>query len=133
MFILFLIAAAVFFSIDMLWLGVVAKKLYRQELGFILSDEVNWIAALIFYAIYLVGVLHFAVIPALKEQSWLSALIQGAALGFLCYATYDLTNMATISKWPLKIVIIDIIWGTFLTASVSVVTYLLAMKLDIMK
>lgn len=133
MFILFLIAAAVFFSIDMLWLGVVAKKLYHQELGFILSDEVNWIAALIFYAIYLVGVLHFAVIPALKEQSWLSALIQGAALGFLCYATYDLTNLATISKWPLKIVIIDIIWGTFLTASVSVVTYLLAMKLDIMK
>lgn len=133
MFILFLIAAAVFFSIDMLWLGVVAKKLYRQELGFILSDEVNWMAALIFYAIYLVGVLHFAVIPALKEQSCMTALIQGAALGFLCYATYDLTNMATISKWPLKIVIIDIIWGTFLTASVSVVTYLLAMKLDIMK
>lgn len=133
MFILFLIAAVIFFSIDMLWLGVVAKKLYRDELGFILSNEVNWIAALIFYVIYLVGVLHFAVIPALKEQSWITALIQGAALGFLCYATYDLTNMATISKWPLKIVIIDIAWGTFLTCAVSLLTYLAAVKFNIMK
>jgi uncharacterized membrane protein len=129
--ILYLIAAAVFFAIDMLWLGLVAKKFYREQLAFILSEQVNWAAAIIFYAIYLAGVLHFAVLPGLKEQNVLLALLQGAALGFLCYATYDLTNMATIAKWPLKIVLVDILWGTFLTGMVSLLSYVIAVKWNI--
>jgi uncharacterized membrane protein len=129
--ILYLIAAAVFFAIDMLWLGLVAKKFYREQLAFILSEQVNWVAAIIFYAIYLAGVLHFAVLPGLKEQNVLLALLQGAALGFLCYATYDLTNMATIAKWPLKIVLVDILWGTFLTGMVSLLSYVIAVKWNI--
>lgn len=129
--ILYLIAAAVFFAIDMVWLGLVAKKFYREQLAFILSEQVNWAAAMIFYAIYLAGVLHFAVLPGLKEQNALLVLMQGAALGFLCYATYDLTNMATIAKWPLKIVLVDILWGTFLTGMVSLLTYVIAVKWNI--
>lgn len=118
------IATVFFFAIDMLWLGVIAKKLYREKLGFILSDEVNWTAALVFYFIYIAGILFFAVYPALRDFSWQTALLNGAVLGFLCYATYDLTNMATIAKWPLQIVLIDIVWGTVLTGSVSILTYL---------
>jgi uncharacterized membrane protein len=122
------IATVFFFAIDMLWLGVIAKKLYREKLGFILSDEVNWTAALVFYFIYIAGILFFAVYPALRDFSWQMALLNGAVLGFLCYATYDLTNMATIAKWPLQIVLIDIVWGTVLTGSVSILTYLAATK-----
>ncbi len=122
------IATVFFFAIDMLWLGVIAKKLYREKLGFILSDEVNWTAALVFYFIYIAGILFFAVYPALRDFSWQTALLNGAVLGFLCYATYDLTNMATITKWPLQIVLIDIVWGTVLTGSVSILTYLAATK-----
>ena len=122
------IATVFFFAIDMLWLGVIAKKLYREKLGFILSDEVNWTAAIVFYFIYIAGILFFAVYPALRDFSWQTALLNGAVLGFLCYATYDLTNMATIAKWPLQIVLIDIVWGTVLTGSVSILTYLSATK-----
>jgi uncharacterized membrane protein len=122
------IATVFFFAIDMLWLGVIAKKLYREKLGFILSYEVNWTAALVFYFIYIAGILFFAVYPALRDFSWQTALLNGAVLGFLCYATYDLTNMATIAKWPLQIVLIDIVWGTVLTGSVSILTYLAATK-----
>lgn len=127
-FLLFILTTIVFFSIDLLWLGVIAKKLYREKLGFILSEEVNWIAAIVFYLIYIGGILYFAVIPALENSEWQQALINGALLGFLCYATYDLTNMATIAKWPLQIVVIDIVWGTVLTGSVSILSYLLAVK-----
>ncbi len=126
--ILFSITTVVFFSIDLIWLGVIAKNLYREKLGFILSSEVNWTAAIVFYLIYIAGILYFAVVPALNANDWQMALLNGAILGFLCYATYDLTNMATISRWPLQIVIIDIAWGTILTGSVSLVSFLAASK-----
>lgn len=125
---IYAIAALVFFGIDMLWLGVIAKNIYRQKLGFILSDEVNWAAAFTFYFLYIVGILFFAIMPGLKEGSWQTALVNGAILGFMCYATYDLTNMATIKNWPLSIVLIDLAWGTVLTGSVSILTYLVTVK-----
>lgn len=112
----YFITLVFFFAIDLTWLGLIAKNLYREKLGFILSDKVNWTAAIIFYLIYIAGILYFAVLPAAESGSLLTAIIRGAALGFLCYATYDLTNMATIDRWPLSIVIIDICWGTVLTA-----------------
>jgi uncharacterized membrane protein len=123
------IATVVFFAIDMLWLRVIAKNLYRQKLGFILSDQVNWGAAFIFYFMYIAGILFFAVLPALRETNWQTALLNGALLGLMCYATYDLTNMATIKNWPLSIVVIDIVWGTVLTGSVSLLTYTISAKL----
>lgn len=118
----------IFFAIDMLWLGFFARGFYKKNLGFILSDKVNWTAAIIFYLIYIGGILFFAVLPALKDQQWQTALINGALLGALCYATYDLTNMATISQWPLIVVIVDILWGIVLTGSVSLLTYVIGLK-----
>ncbi len=122
------ITTVIFFAIDMVWLGVIARNLYKQKLGFILSPEVNWAAAIVFYLIYIGGILFFAVLPATKEMNWQTALLNGAVLGGLCYATYDLTNMATIAKWPLDIVVIDIIWGMVLTGSVAILSYFAAVK-----
>lgn len=116
----------VFFALDMLWLGLVAKDFYRSRLSFVLSEQVNWTAAIVFYLIYIAGIVFFAVAPALKQQSLQLALIHGAVLGLLCYATYDLTNMATIAKWPLTIVVVDILWGTVLTASCAAGGYTIA-------
>ena len=121
---LYLVSTVIFFSIDMVWLGFIARGFYKQKLGFLLSGNVNWPAAIIFYLIYIAGILFFAVLPSLKDSSWQTALLNGAILGLLCYATYDLTNMATIDKWPLIVVVVDIIWGIVLTGSVSVLTYL---------
>ena len=122
------ITTIIFFAIDMVWLGVVARNLYKQKLGFIVSPEVNWVAAIIFYLIYIGGILFFAVLPASKEMSWQTALLNGALLGGMCYATYDLTNMATIAKWPLEIVVIDIVWGMVLTGSVATLSYIASAK-----
>lgn len=126
--ILYGLCTVIFFAIDMLWLGFFARSFYKKNLGFILSDNVNWTAAVIFYLIYIGGILFFSVLPALKDQSWQTALLNGAILGGLCYATYDLTNMATISQWPLIVVIVDIIWGIVLTGSVSLLTYVIGAK-----
>ena len=127
--ILYAITTVVFFAIDMVWLGLVARNFYKQKLGFLLSGNVNWIAALIFYFIFTAGILYFAVLPSLKDASWHKALLNGALLGLLCYATYDLTNMATIDKWPIEVVIVDIIWGIVLTGSVATITYLIASRI----
>jgi uncharacterized membrane protein len=120
------IATVTFFAIDMVWLGLVAKNFYRTKLSHVLSPDVVWPAAIVFYLIYIAGIVYFAINPALKDASWQDALLKGALLGGLCYATYDLTNMATIAKWPIEIVIVDIIWGVVLTGSVSLITFLIA-------
>lgn len=127
-FLQFTAACIAFFALDMLWLGLIAKNFYRTELQKFLSPEVNWPAAIIFYLIYIAGILFFAVQPALQLQSLQKAIINGAFLGFLCYCTYDLTNMATMHNWPLKVVIVDVIWGTILTAAVSAATYFVSVK-----
>lgn len=124
----FIVGFIVFLGIDAIWLGFIAKNLYSKTIGHLLSPKPNYIAALIFYIIYVVGVIIFAVTPALKTKSPTLALQYGALLGFIAYATYDLTNLATLKGWPVKVTIIDIIWGTFLTASVSLVTYLILNK-----
>ena len=115
----YLATTVVFCAIDMLWLGFLAKDMYRKYLGNFLSDEVNWTAAIIFYLIFIVGIFIFAILPAVEKQSLLTAVIYGALFGFFTYATYDLTNLATMKDWLINIVFIDIIWGAVLTASVS--------------
>jgi len=116
----YLLTTIVFLIIDLAWLGVIAKNLYRKYLGNFLSDDVNWTAAIIFYLLYIIGIFIFAISPSVEKGSAIRAIVLGALFGFFAYATYDLTNLATLKGWPLNIVIIDIIWGTFLTASVSV-------------
>lgn len=126
---LYLVSSIIFFAIDLVWLGLVAKPFYDKELSAFLSPQINWLAAAIFYSIYIAGLIYFAILPAIKTNSLSLALINGAILGFLCYATYDLTNLATLHKWPLKIVIVDIIWGTVLTGSVSALSFWVAQRL----
>jgi uncharacterized membrane protein len=116
---IYLLTLPVFFGIDMLWLGVVAKGFYRDNLGHLLRPDVNWAAALIFYLLYIAGILVFATLPALEKHSLRQAIIMGALFGFFCYATYDLTNLATLKDWPVKVVVVDILWGMVLTASVA--------------
>jgi uncharacterized membrane protein len=119
----YLLTMVVFFGIDMAWLGVVAKEMYRKYLGALLSDTVNWAAAILFYLIFMVGIFIFVILPAVEKQSVGRALVLGAVFGFIAYATYDLTNYATLTGFPLIIVIIDLTWGAVLTAAVSVAGY----------
>jgi uncharacterized membrane protein len=121
----YLIAIVVFFTIDIVWLGAVAKNLYREHLGFLLKDNFNMTAAAIFYIFYIAGLLFFVIIRAVELSSWQYALIAGAFFGFITYATYDMTNLATIKDWPAIITVIDIIWGSILCGATSLITYLL--------
>lgn len=119
----YLIAFVVFFVIDIAWLGFIAKGFYREQLGFIMAPKTNWPAAVVFYLIFIAGLMFFAINPALAKDSVKHAFLLGALFGFMTYATYDMTNLATLKDWPLVISIIDIIWGTLLnalTAGVSV-------------
>jgi len=118
-FLSYLLTFVVFLAVDMLWLGVIAKNLYARYLGDFLSDKINWTAAFVFYLLFVVGILIFAVYPAISKQSVQHALLMGALFGFFTYATYDLTNLATLKGWPLPLVIIDIAWGTLLSATVA--------------
>lgn len=125
---LFFIALAVFFAIDMIWLVAVAKKFYQKQIGFLMRPEVNWIAAIIFYLLFITGLVIFVISPAVVKHSWSHALIYGALFGLITYATYDLTNLATLKDWPLLVTIVDLVWGMVVSASVSIVTYLLVSK-----
>lgn len=123
---LYSLTILIFFIIDILWLGVIAKGFYRRKLGFILSVDVNWAAAVIFYLIYIAGILFFAVRPALANNSWRDAVILGSLFGFFTYTTYDLTNLATIKDWPLIIVVVDILWGVCLCALVAYLSFMIS-------
>jgi len=126
---LYLIALPVFFAIDMVWLGFVAKNFYRQQIGFLMKPDINWTAAIIFYLIFIGGLVTFVISPAFEKQSWLHALLYGAFFGLVTYATYDLTNLATTKDWPLLVTIVDLIWGSVLAASISVITYFIAVRI----
>lgn len=120
---LYLVSLIVFLAIDFVWLGIIAKHLYSEQIGFLMADKIRWSAAFVFYALYIVGLVFFAVMPAFKQGTWSTALLNGALFGLICYATYDLTNLATLKGWPVKIVIYDLTWGTFISATVSLITY----------
>lgn len=121
---LYLAAVVVFFAIDMVWLGLVARGFYRKHIGFLLSPSPNWAAAIIFYLLFVAGLLIFAVVPGLQAGSFGKALLLGALFGFMTYATYDLTNLATVKDWPLTITIVDMIWGVVLSSAVTSLTFL---------
>ncbi len=121
----YLVTFGVFFIIDLLWLGVVAKNVYAKYLGHLMAPKVNWTAAILFYIIYVVALVLFVVQPALKQESLKYAILYGALLGCVAYAAYDLTNLATLKDWPITLTIIDLIWGTVLTASTASISYTL--------
>ncbi len=125
-FITYLLTVPVFFAIDMLWLGIIAKDLYAKQLSGLLASSVNWPAALLFYFAYIFGIIFFAVLPGVEKDSVGTVLLNAALFGGLAYATYDLTNLATLKNWPLMIVVVDIIWGVVLTSSVALASYYIA-------
>lgn len=126
---LFAIALPVFFAIDMVWLGFVAKDFYAKQIGGLMKPDINWTAAIIFYLIFIAGLVVFVITPAVVKNSWTQAVLMGALFGFVCYATYDLTNLAVAKDWPVFVTIIDLIWGAVLAASVSVITFLISTKI----
>jgi uncharacterized membrane protein len=126
---LFLIALPVFFVIDMVWLILIAKKFYQQQIGFLMKPDINWFAAIIFYLLFIAGLVIFVISPAVEKHSWVNAILFGALFGLITYATYDLTNLATLKDWPLLVTVVDLIWGTVLAASISGITYFIASKI----
>ncbi len=109
---------------DSLWLGVIAKNFFKSHLGALLREEFVWWAAILFYLLFAVGIIYFAVLPAVKEGAMLRALSGGALFGFMAYMAYDLTNYATLNNWPIGIILPDILWGTVISGIAAVVGFL---------
>jgi len=115
--------AAVFFAIDLVWIGVVAQGFYNRHLGHLLAQDVRWTAAILFYLIYIAGLLVFAVLPALKAGSLTRGILLGGFLGLFAYATFDLTCLALFGGFPPLVAAVDLVWGTVLSASVTAAAY----------
>ena len=115
----FLVTAVIFLIIDIVWLTVISPKLYKANIGHLMAEKPNLIAAGVFYLLFVGALLFFVIDPAIAKGSVWQAVWTGAFLGLVMYATYDLTNLATLKEWPLKITVIDLAWGTFITAATS--------------
>jgi uncharacterized membrane protein len=121
----YVVSVPVFFVLDMIWLGVIANGFYRRSLEPLLKPDMNWVAGLAFYFLFLGGVLLFALIPGMERRSLGYTAGMAAVFGFIAYATYDLTNLATLRNWPVMLSIVDMIWGSVLSASTAAITYLI--------
>ena len=127
---LYLVTLIVFFAIDMVWLGLVARTFYRKYLGFLMAPSPNWLAAIIFYLLFIVGILVFVVVPGLEANSLKTTLLRAALFGLITYATYDLTNLATVKDWPVLITVVDMAWGTALSVMVSLGSFMAGKRLS---
>ena len=121
---LYLCMLLAFFAIDMVWLGLVARDFYQKHLGYLLRTNPNWTAAIVFYLLFVAGLLVFVVVPSLQAGSTKKVLILGALFGLITYATYDLTNLATVKDWPWIVTVVDLLWGGVLATSVSYLGFL---------
>jgi len=119
----YILTALVFFALYLVWLGLVAENMYNRNIGHLMSSRVNWVAAVVFYLAFIVGILVFAVYPSVDKDSLLRAVVLGVLFGFFTYSTYDLTNLATLKDWPLSVTIVDIAWGMVLTSVVSAIGF----------
>jgi len=128
--ILYFSTAAVFFAIDLVWLGLMNSRFYKIQLAGLMSDKVNWLPALLFYLLFIVGLLFLVVLPAVDQGSWLRAMLLGGLLGMVAYATYDLTNLATFKNWPVLVTIVDISWGATVSAIVATISYFIEKALS---
>jgi uncharacterized membrane protein len=124
---IFLVSSVTFSVIDFVWVGLIAKRLYRRQIGHLLRDKPNVVAAVIFYILYIIGLIIFVINPALQMQGnqILNAAVYGGLYGLFTYATYDLTNLATVKGWPLLITIIDMIWGIVISTITAIITVLI--------
>ncbi|MEJ8853717.1 DUF2177 family protein [Variovorax robiniae] len=122
------VAAVIFLALDAIWLTTMADRLYRPALAHLMRESFDPVPALLFYALYFVGVLVFAVAPGLRDGAWSTALGRGALFGLIAYATYDLTNQATLKDWPWHVTLADLLWGSFVTAVAAGAACLLTAK-----
>ena len=127
----YLLTAVAFFAIDFLWLTRFVPKFYRSNLGDLLAPKVNYAAAAAFYIVYLAGILAVVVVPAVRAGSLSDAVWKGAVVGLISYATYDLTNLATLKGWSFKVSMVDMAWGTVLTGLVCLVSYYIGQWLKV--
>ncbi len=128
---LYFIALPVFLVIDMIWLALIAKNFYAKQIGFLMKPNINWGAAIIFYLIFIVGLVLFVITLAIQKNSWSHAILFGALFGLVAYATYDLTNLATIKDWPVIVTVVDLIWGMVVAGLVSVISFFIASKIGL--
>jgi uncharacterized membrane protein len=122
---IWLICTVIFLIIDLAWLGIIAKPFYQRGIGHLMAENFRMGAAALFYAVYVIGIIYFAVWGAVD---WKAAALNGALFGFFCYATYDMTNYATLRDWPLSMAVIDITWGTVLTGFTAAAGFMVAKK-----
>jgi uncharacterized membrane protein len=126
---LYIVALPIFVVLDMIWFAFVAKNLFYKQIGFIMRPEINWMAAILVYLLLIAGLVLFVIMPAIEKRSWQHALLYGALFGLVIYATYDLTNMAVLKDWPMLLSLVDMSWGTILTALVSTASYFIAVAI----
>jgi uncharacterized membrane protein len=127
---LYFVTLIAFFAIDMVWIGLVAGTFYRNYLGFLLTPTTNWIAVVLFYLLFILGILVFVVVPGLQDNSLKATLLRAVLFGLVTYATYDLTNLATVKNWPVMITVIDMAWGTVLSVLVSYISFMVGKRLN---
>lgn len=122
----------VFLLLDLVWLIKISPRFYKKNLGHLMAEKVNYLPAIIFYLVFIIGITLFVIGPAyLGGQGWSHALIYGAVFGLVTYSTYDLTNYATLKKWPLNVTLADIAWGSFVSAATSIAVYYLAVLIGV--
>jgi uncharacterized membrane protein len=121
--IIYIVALIVFLIIDFVWLGIIARDLYANTIGHLMTDKINFLAAFLFYLIFIAGLVVFVINPGLAGGSIMKMLPRALFFGLVTYATYDLTNQATLRDWPVKVTLIDLVWGMFISGSVSTITY----------
>ncbi len=119
----YLLTFLVFLGIDLFWLTILSKNFYAKYLGFLMAEKANLLPAFLFYLLFVAGIMYFVIFPAIKSGSLLKAILGGVFFGLVTYATYDLTNLATIKNWPLRITIIDLLWGMLVSTIVSMVGF----------
>lgn len=127
---LYVATLIVFFAIDMAWLGLVARTFYQKHLGFLMAPAPNWAAAIVFYLLFIAGILVFVVVPGLEGGSLRTTLLRAALFGLITYATYDLTNLATLKDWPVLVSVVDMIWGVVLSVAVSLASFTIGTRLS---
>jgi len=123
---LYVISLVVFLGVDFVWLSTMGDRFYRKQLGSMMRETPNLGIALLFYLVYVIGALVLVVLPAAEKGSVVAALLGGALLGLVAYGTYDITNLSTLTGWPTIVAVVDLIWGTTLTAVVSTAGYFVA-------
>ncbi len=128
---LYLLSVPVFFLIDMIWLVFVARNFYKEQIGHLMASSVNWAAAIIFYLLFLLGLVYFVIAPGYESGNVNRLILSALFFGLVTYATYDLTNLATLKNWPVLVTIVDMAWGAILAALVSIVVFFVARQFGV--